>query len=570
VEFNLRQLAEDATKNFAVKAGGKNVELTCHIKQDVPTVVYGDHVKLRQAITNLLGNALKFTEEGEVALEIGLDETTGNSSNILFSIRDTGIGVPPDKHDAIFEDFVQADGSTTRKYGGTGLGLAITKKIIELMGGRIWIESEPGTGSTFHFTAVLEHSRQHEFVHAVTTPDLQELKVLIIDHHATNRMIASEMVASFGYIPEEAANGADGLEMLRNALRSKKPFELVLLDLEMPGSGSSTLIQELKADGVLRSIPVLGLISMGGKIEINEVMESGCNGWLYKPIRQSQLFDAIMTIFHPALEKKSIEKMNGQEDLKNIIKGQELKILLAEDNPVNQKVATAMISKLGHDCDIACNGLEVLDALKHIKYNLILMDIQMPEMDGLEAATAIRSNPRWITIPIIALTAHALPGDRERCIEAGIDDYLSKPLSPAELAQVLERWAHGRKVKNKQINAVPDSDGNSADFDYEKTLKRVNGDEVLLKEVLQMFLDTAGTGMANLKDGITQGDTEQVKLSAHTLKGAASNLIAEGVRKAAEEIEQLAINNQLDQAGKKIDNLESELDIFAKVVSKHI
>jgi len=570
MEFNLRQLAEDTTKTFAAKASSKDVELTCHIKQDVPAIVYGDQVKLRQAITNLLGNALKFTAQGEVAFEIGLDETARGSSTFLFSIRDTGIGIPPDKQEAIFEDFVQADGSTTREYGGTGLGLAITKKLIELMGGRIWVKSESGKGSAFYFTVVLEHSKQHEFVHAATTPDLQELKVLIIDDHATSRMITSEMVASFGYNPEEAASGTEGLEMLKNALRSKKPFDLVLLDLEIPERDGFALIKKLKADEALRSIPVLTLISMGGKIEIKEIMESGCNGWLYKPIRQSKLFDAIMTVFHPALERKSIEKTDGQDVFKNIVKGPKLKILLAEDNHVNQKVATAMITKLGHDCVLASNGFEVLDALKRTEYNMILMDIQMPEMDGFEATSAIRSNPHWIKIPIIALTAHALPGDRERCIEAGIDDYLPKPLNPTELTQLLERWAHGRKVKAKKATALPDSTGDGAGFNYEKVLGRLNGDEELLKEVLRMFLDTAGEGITNLKNGITQGNTEQVKLNAHTLKGAASNIIAEGVRKAAEEIEQLAIDNRLDQAGKKIDNLENELDIFAKVVSKHI
>lgn len=570
IEFNLRKLAEDTTETFATKASSKDVELTCHIKQDVPTIVYGDQVKLRQALTNLIGNALKFTEQGEVALEIGLGETTGSSSTFLFSIRDTGIGIPPDKQDAIFEDFVQADGSTTREYGGTGLGLAITKKLIEFMGGRIWVESEPGKGSTFYFTTVLEHSKQHEFVYAVTTPDMQELKVLIIDDHATNRMITSEMMAAFGYNPEEAADGTEGLEMLRNAMRIKKPFELVLLDFEMPERDGFTLIEKLKADEALRSIPVLALISMGSKIEIKEVMESGCNGWIYKPVRQSKLFDAIMTVFHPALERKCIEKTDGQEVFKNIVKGPKLKILLAEDNHVNQKVAAAMITKLGHDCDIACNGLEVLDALRRTEYSMILMDIQMPEMDGLDATTAIRSNPRWIKIPIIALTAYAMPGDRERCIEAGIDDYLPKPLNPRELIHVLERWAHGRKVKAKKVTAVPDLNGNGIGFDYEKALERLNGDEELLKEVLRMFLDSVGEGITNLKIGITQGDIEQVKLNAHTLKGAASNVIAEGVRKAAEEIEQLAIDNQLDQAGEKIDNLENELEIFAKVVSKLI
>lgn len=569
-DFNLRQLIEDTIRSFAPKAADKKLELSCHIIQDVPTMVCGDQARLRQAITNLVGNALKFTHEGEVAFEVSLDGGDEETAAILFSIRDTGIGIPPEKQETIFEGFVQADGSTTREYGGTGLGLAITKRIVQMMDGRIWVESSPGEGSTFYFTVKLDLPKEHVFIPATTSPDLQDLRILVIDDNPTSRMIVSEMIASFGFHPDEAGNGAEGLEKMRASREAGKPIELVLLDMQMPGMSGYSVLKEMKADDSLNWIPVLTLTSMDGRAEIEKVMELGCNGWIYKPVRQSKLFDAIMTIFHPAVEKKSLELQEASGFFEKIVRSPQLRVLLAEDNIVNQKVGKAMIAKLGHECDVVRDGLETLDALKTTEYNMIFMDIQMPVMDGFETTAAIRANPRWEKVPIIALTAHTMRGDKERCIEAGMDDYLAKPINPMELALVIKRWAHGRKVRSERPIETLGDELSAEVLDLPKALRRLDDDKDLLREILQLFLETAEENLTGLKDGISKGDAGRIQITAHTLKGAAANIIADGVRKAAEEIEHLAKSNQLDKVGEKIESLEAELVLLAGAISGYI
>jgi two-component system sensor histidine kinase/response regulator len=332
----------------------------------------------------------------------------------------------------------------------------------------------------------------------------------------------------------------------------------------------NSVLREIRSSDSLRWIPVLALASLDARIDVERMMESGCNGWIYKPVRQSKLFDAIMTIFHPAVERKSLELQEESGLFEKIIPSRRLNILLAEDNIVNQKVGQAMIEKLGHECQVVNDGLEIMDSLKTSEYNIIFMDIQMPKMDGMEATAVIRANPKWEKIPIIALTAHAMQGDKERCIEAGMDDYLAKPINPTELTRVINRWRHGRKTSPvKPAKPIPEERSGES-FDLSKILERLGGDEDLLREVLQLFLETAEENMVSLKDGINSGDTGQIQTAAHAIKGAAANIIANGVKEAADEIEHLVKENKLDRAGVQAESLEAELARLVEAISAYI
>ncbi|MBW2117431.1 MAG: response regulator [Deltaproteobacteria bacterium] len=454
IDFDLRTALENASDALAVKAHEKGLELACHIKPDVPTALVGDPVRLRQIAVNLGGNAIKFTEKGEVVIRVEIEKEEDSSVFLHFMVSDTGIGIPPDKAEKIFEEFAQADGSTTRKYGGTGLGLSISKPLVEMMGGRICVESEVGRGSTFHFTARFGLGRPEvRGVTRVQELDLSGIRVLIVDDNATNRMIFHEMTSSWGFMPEEAEDGEEALAELYDAFEAGRPYRLLLLDAQMPGMDGFEVARKVKDAPYGAGLKTILVTSLGRKGDAALCNELGISGYLLKPAKQSDLLDAItMALGQPPDEKISLITRHTVREARI-----RLNILLAEDNIVNQKLAVKMLEKRGHRVVIASNGRKAVDAFKAEHFDLILMDVQMPEMDGLTATRMIRNlklETRNLegqissikhpvsSIPIIALTAHAMKGDREKCIAAGMDDYVSKPIKADKLFAVIEKLAN--------------------------------------------------------------------------------------------------------------------------------
>ncbi|MFH1931791.1 MAG: response regulator, partial [Pseudomonadota bacterium] len=466
IDFDLRTTMENAADMLAVRAHDKGLELACHVKPDVQTALVGDPSRLRQVIVNLAGNAIKFTEEGEIVIRAETEKEEDSSVLLHFMVSDTGIGIPPDKVEKIFEEFSQVDGSTTRKYGGTGLGLSISRQLVEMMGGRIWVESpadcrlmiedcrlndnsqsenarqsaivnsqSKGPGSTFHFTARFGLGRA-EARKAVRLRhlDLSGLPILIVDDNATNRLILREMTSSWGLVPAEAADGKEALVKIKTAFDSGKPYRLLLLDLQMPVIDGFEVAKRIKGSPYGTDVQIILLTSAGQKGDGARCKEVGISGYLPKPVKHSELLDAIMmTLGHPTEEKASVITRHTIHEVRR-----RFNILIAEDNLVNQKLAVKMLEKQGHRVVVASNGREAVEALGKEHFDLVLMDVQMPEMDGFEATARIRANeielatrnsqPATHHIPIVAMTAHAMKGDREKCLAAGMDDYVSKPI----------------------------------------------------------------------------------------------------------------------------------------------
>ena len=439
-DFDLRDSVLDALRPLAVRAHAKGLELSCHIPPQLPGALVGDALRLRQVIVNLVGNAIKFTEHGEVVVTVELAEELASMVSLHFAVADTGIGIPPEKHAAIFEAFAQADGSTTRRYGGTGLGLAISSQLVELMGGRIWVESEPGRGSTFHFIVRFGVGQAASVPVLPAQPTrLRGLRVLVVDDNGTNRRIVQDILSYWHMRPTAVASGAAALAELRRGGEAGTPFDLVLLDAMMPELDGFAVAERIRANQETARIPVLMLTSSGELGEIARSRALGIGSYLIKPIKQSDLLDAILNV----LGSHTAEVASVPAPAVEIAVCRPLRILLAEDNAINQKVVTRMLEPRGHTIQVVGNGRLALFALQRERFDLVLMDVQMPEMDGFEATAAIRARERETGdhVVIIAMTAHAMKGDRERCLRAGMDAYVAKPVERKELLATLARLA---------------------------------------------------------------------------------------------------------------------------------
>jgi two-component system sensor histidine kinase/response regulator len=451
LDFDLVETVEGALDMFAERARFKSIELACDLPADLPRRLRGDPGRLRQVITNLLGNAIKFTEKGEVVLRVARENETDTHTVISFSIKDTGVGIPEEVQAKLFQAFTQADNSTTRKFGGTGLGLAISKQLVEMMGGKIGVRSEAGKGSTFWFTTRLEkQTGPAEPAPSIYFRDLFDLRVLVVDDNATNRQILRHQLFAWKMQKGSAANGYEALDLLRTAVADKKPYDLALLDMQMPEMDGMTLARAIKADPAIASTRLIILTSMGYMHSQTELKAAGVDAYLVKPVKQSRLFDCLVNVLGRAAAEHVFTKPSADAPapraMEDLSHAHHARILLAEDNIVNQKVALAQLKGLGFAADAVANGHEVLSALKQVPYDIIFMDCQMPEMDGYEAARLIRqaersSNANWkAPVRIVAMTANAMTGDREKCLAAGMDDYLSKPVRKAELQSALMKW----------------------------------------------------------------------------------------------------------------------------------
>lgn len=440
IDFDLRDSMGDTLQTLALRAHVKGLELLCRIEPDVPDFLVGDQLRLRQVLINLVGNAIKFTDEGEVLVCVENEEATQDKTVLHFSVSDTGIGVPQDKLDVIFRDFTQADASVTRRYGGTGLGLAISSRIVALMGGKIWIESEQDKGSTFHFTAefgITPADRRPDCA-STESVDLRNLRVLIVDDNATNRRILEQVLINWQMKPTMVDGGRAALEALTEADDAGDPFAIVLLDSQMPEMDGLTVARQMKLNRRLKNTKVAMLTSTGNPEDFISIREAGIGAYLVKPVRQSDLLDRLVTLV--CSRSRDRAKSCPSPSIPAEPRAGGLKILLAEDNVVNQKLAVCLLEKRGHSVVVTGDGRAAIQAIEREQFDLVLMDVQMPELDGLEATAEIRHNEiaSGKHIPIVAMTAHAMKGDRERCLDAGMDGYVSKPIKMDELMQAVE------------------------------------------------------------------------------------------------------------------------------------
>ena len=582
-DFALRDVLGDTLNTLSLRAYQKGLELACHVAPDVPDNLVGDPGRLRQIITNLVGNALKFTEQGEVVLRVHMadapagirDAPRSDGSVLHFEVTDTGIGIPPEKHGLIFAAFTQADSSTTRKYGGTGLGLTISSRLVALMGGQIGLESELGVGSTFYFTAQfgfgLAVAPERD---AAEEARVRGLRALIVDDNGTNRRIFEEMLAEWDIVPVAADGGPAALAALDDAREAGEPFSLILLDAHMPGMDGFTLADRIRDRADAVGAKILMLTSGGQPGDAARCKELGFSAYLTKPIKQADLWRAIQRALDTDAAPAPAPRPPAQRPAKTI----PLRILLAEDNPMNQKLAVRLLEKQGHTVTVANNGREALAAiygratdasLPSPSFDLVLMDVQMPEVDGLEAAATIRSREIGTGqhLPVVAMTAYAMKGDRERCLDAGMDAYLSKPIRPDELFEVI-----GRLFRTPMALAEPESPivDLKQIVDWKRALRHVGGDESLLRELAAVFLDECPKWLAAARNGLARGDAAKVNGAAHPLKGSLGTFAAASAQAAALRLETAARSGDLADGPAALADLEMELDALRPALAAFV
>jgi len=553
--FDLRESLEETLRTFSISAGKKGVELIIDLHAGVPIVVLGDPVRLRQVIVNLLGNAVKFTDQGEVVLQVESTLLPEGAAKLHFAIRDTGIGVPKDKQEMIFAAFSQADTSSKRKYGGTGLGLAISSRLVSMMGGKIWLESEPGQGSTFHFTVQIEVPstafKKQEFS---SGNQLTGIAVLVVDDNPTNRRILERTVEQWEMKPTLAVSGWAALAELKRRKESGEPQPLVLLDAHMPELDGFSTAAMIKEDKEIAPLTIMMLTSGGQRGDAERCRESGISAYLSKPVRQEELREAILQVLglkHGG--EKSAELITRHSIRESKV---HLRILLAEDNEINRQLAVRLLTKRGHSIQVATNGKIVLDLLDKSEFDVILMDVQMPEMDGFETTAAIRKKEKLTGahIPIIAMTAHAMKGDRDRCVEAGMDSYISKPINAVELMEVLESFP---ARKTTPIETPPNP---MHVLNYPVALSRVGGDHALLMDLALLFRDESAKLLSEIREAAGRKDMDALQRAAHSLKGSASTFAADDAYNAAAKIERLAAEPHWAGIQETISTLEVDIE----------
>jgi CheY-like chemotaxis protein len=518
----------------------------------VPELVVADPVRLRQVLTNLVGNAIKFTERGEVVVRARLLEARDDGYRLHFAVSDTGIGIPTAKLTSIFDPFTQADGSTTRRFGGTGLGLTICSRLVSLMGGRIWAESEFGKGSTFHFEIHLQRARGSIERRIPVAANLRGLRILVVDDNATNRKVLEETLRLWGAEPTCVDGGPAAITALKQGAGAQ-PFAAVLLDAMMPGMDGFETATRIASDPAISQTPILLLTSADGQGDAARSRELGVAAYLVKPVKPTELNVALATAL-PITEAPVVYTSNLAET--PLPSGVQLRILVAEDNPVNQRVAIRLLEKGGHKVTIANHGLEAIQALARADFDLILMDVQMPEMDGLEATRAIREREAGTErhITIVAMTAHAMKGDRERCLAAGMDDYLAKPVQRVELDRVLA-WVSG----NQTVAPAPSAVIEPVAFDRIAALERLGGDEALFAEVAGLFLADSPQQLEEIRKAVSTRDAATLRRVAHSLKGAAAYVGGTAAAEAAHRLEMLGVENDLRTAPELLQSLEREV-----------
>jgi two-component system sensor histidine kinase/response regulator len=558
IPFRLRETLQDSVKSLGVRAAQKRLELACQVDSNVPENLFGDPVRLRQIVLNLVGNALKFTEQGEIVVNVAIDSVSDEHLCLHFSIRDTGVGIPKDKQSSIFESFTQADGSMSRKYGGTGLGLTISNRLVNMMGGKIWVESELGKGSIFHFTGsfqiVDQDSKDSE---APVDVSWSNLPVLVVDDNDTNRRILYEMLLNWGMRPTLAESGKSALVALDAVKGSPTAFPLILIDAHMPEMDGFALAKRIVDMPEFRESAVVMLTSAGQPADARRCRELGLAAYLTKPVGQSELLDAITNALrgaHKGARQKSAETLRTLPRARR-----SLQILLAEDNVVNQKLAVLLLQRRGHSVTVVGDGRQAIDMLASHHFDLCLMDIQMPEFTGLEATAFIREKERGTSrhLPIIAMTAHAIKGDREICLKAGMDGYLSKPVRAEDLFQQIESSVAGGAPAQAPQSVIAKR---SAPFDEAAFLARLGGAHDLCAQIAEAFFTEGPELMAPIRKALRSKDALEIARLAHGLKGAISNFTSGAAFHSAIRLEQFAKEGDTTLAADAFRQLERDMD----------
>lgn len=577
-DFNLRDCVEETVKTLALKADEKSLELLCDIRTDVPEFVRGDKGRLRQILLNLLGNAIKFTHLGEVGLQVDRDDDGTAEPMLRFTVSDTGIGIPSEKQTHIFEPFTQADNSTTRNYGGTGLGLTISSRLVVMMGGRVWFESAEDKGTQFHFTAQLQTAaKPPESEVAASWEMLRGLRVLIVDDNSTNRRILEGMLKRWQLRTSSAAAGLEAMEELTRAQQAGEPYQLVLTDMHMPTMDGFGLVEGIRRQAVLSAVPIMMLTSAGHRSDAERCRKLGISSYLLKPIRMRELLSAILN----ALGYSSLSDRNlSRSALSKSSIG--LRILVVEDNRVNQAVAVRNLEKMGHTTVIANNGKEALALVRTEQFDLVFMDIQMPEMDGLTATKLIREGEKESGghMPIIAMTAHARKGDKETCLEAGMDEYVTKPIKPRELQDAIDRLMLTTSKTDPDRNIVPlANDGEAtrslsgdlaSSMDISRALELVGGDEELLEQLCSIFMEETPKLLMEIRESISQRDPSKLQRAAHTLKGSASVFCHAHATSAALALENLGRESCFDGVESAYSRLVSAIAELEESMPKKV
>ena len=579
VDFNLDEILNNLSNMLSMKAYQKGIELLFQYTAKIPQRLTGDPLRLGQILINLTNNALKFTDHGEIIVKIELESQHAQEVTLRFSVSDTGIGMTGEQQGKLFQAFTQADASTTRKYGGTGLGLAISARLVELMGGKIWVESEPGQGSTFYFTAVFGYSQAPEHAHPALSRLRQQkgTKVLVIDDNPVAVEILLHMLDSLHFKAVGVGSGEEGLASLLEAVVKKEPFDLVLMDWQMPEMDGFETARRIKAMAEIEPKPEIIMISAYDLSELaDEAQQIGIKKHLIKPVTESQLFDSVVDIFDiDYMPLKVTIDTKNQQITERIAAIRGAKILLVEDNEINQQVAQEILQQAGLIIEIAGNGALAIEALERADYDAVLMDVQMPVMDGYEATRKIRENPRWAKLPVIAMTANAMSGDREKSLAAGMNDHVTKPINPDEVMSALSKWLEPSPLVASNFNSVrPESEriGDPKNHREEQTwpeipginqadgLARVGGNRNLYKKLLSQFRAGNIATVDNIKAALAKGDNNTAARLAHTVKGVAANLGADQSTNSAAELESAIKQGKLEGIEKLIADFADELN----------
>jgi len=571
--FTLRDTVEDTLRTLAVRAHARGLELACRIDPKVPEAVVGDSVRLRQIVMNLVGNAIKFTEEGEVVASVEVESETDHDVCLRITVVDTGIGVPEDRQQLIFDVFTQADSSTTRTYGGTGLGLAISSRLAHMMGGQITVQSPAenrpegengGPGTAFSFTAWFrKHKGQPLEAMRADVGDLAGTRVLVVDDNATNRHILVELLGAWRMQPVAAECGEEALATLEQAHGRGEPFPLVLMDVRMPGLDGFDVAEQMRKRLAHRDTAIIMLTSAAEADSATRCEAMGIGGYLTKPAKRSALLDTIMSVLAGAT---SPPRDGGRAPAASErLSGQGRRVLLVEDNAVNQRYAVVTLQKRGYCVAVASNGRQALDLLAEEHVDVVLMDVEMPEMDGFETTAAIRDREKeaGAHVPIIAMTAHAMKGDRERCLAAGMDGYVSKPMRPRELHEAIESVCPPPAAAGDHAAPVPSE---APTVDLEGILDSVEGDRELLRKLADAFLDESVGLVSAIRDAIASSDADALRQSAHTLKGAVGTFGAVSARDAAFRLETIGRSGTLGAASEALVDLETQVDQLQRVL----
>ncbi len=572
--FNLRASVEDALDIMSVKAAEKNLDLIYQMDDEIPVMVEGDSLRLRQVLANLLSNAVKFTQIGGIFVQVKLLSSqpfaavNRSQLHLHLSVSDTGIGITPDKLVRLFKPFVQADVSTTRQYGGTGLGLAISKRLVELMGGKIWAESVPGKSSTFHFTAMLQ--AESAAPPETRRPKLADLRILIVDDNAMSRRSLALQTARWGLIPESVETAEQALEQLQR----DEPFDLAILDLHMPGVDGLALAAEIRKLPRAAMLPLVLLTPPGTRSDLPGAAHIAFAQCVAKPVKSAQLCAALERAL---FNLKTIAPAPPLKAGRLLADNLPLQILLCDDNSINQKVASRLLQQVGYQADITANGIEALEALERRHYDLIFMDVMMPDMDGLEATSLIRerqkrgANPNYRSrIIIIAMTAQAMQGDREKCLAAGMDDYLAKPIRLADIRSVIERW--GSKIspaESAPVKSEPPAAAGSPPVDMERLEDMNDGSAENFRELVELYFKQTAQQLDQIEAAVNANDADKVRYVAHSCAGASATLGMVRIVPLLRVLERQGSEGKLTNAVEICENARREFKLIQNFLAAH-